>query len=44
MGAGDVHQIQSWQQATKQQWDRLNDPDRAIGIPMRIGGVAVAPG
>jgi tetratricopeptide (TPR) repeat protein len=44
MGAGDVHQIQSWQQATKQQWDRLNDPDRAIGIPVRIGGVAVAPG
>jgi tetratricopeptide (TPR) repeat protein len=38
---GDMQQIQSWRQATKAQWDRLNDPDRAVGFPVRIGGVAV---
>jgi tetratricopeptide (TPR) repeat protein len=32
----DMHQIQSWRQATKAQWDRLNDPDRAVGFPVRI--------
>jgi hypothetical protein len=32
----EAGQVKYWSRATKAEWDRLNDPDRAIGIPVRI--------
>jgi tetratricopeptide (TPR) repeat protein len=32
----EAAQVQYWSRATKTEWDRLHDPDRAIGIPVEI--------
>jgi tetratricopeptide (TPR) repeat protein len=36
INAYEAAQVKYWSRATKTEWDRLNDPDRAIGIPVGI--------
>ena len=36
IGASDTDQIHGWRRAAEAQWEQLNDPDHAIGIPVRI--------
>jgi tetratricopeptide (TPR) repeat protein len=36
IGIFETNQVRYWSGATKTEWDQLNDPDRAVGIPVRI--------
>ena len=42
--ASDADHIKCGRRATKAQWDQLNDPDRAFGIPVRLEEVWPASG
>lgn len=36
IGILETNQVKYWSSAPKTEWDQLNDPDRAIAIPIRI--------
>jgi tetratricopeptide (TPR) repeat protein len=40
IGGVEANQVRYWSGATKMQWDKLNDPDRAIAIPIRKWSLA----
>ena len=42
MDSYEDSQVKHWSGAQKGDWDRLNDPDRAVGIPLRIDESSVS--
>jgi len=41
MDSYEGDQVKHWSSAPKGDWDRLNDPGRAVGIPLRIDGSSI---